>query len=165
MRKVRHITVAVTPELYLQTRKLAAEMDSNVSAMVAHILERFPSYLKGSGYKVTIPPGAPHHLPGRPPHGAPPALNCQTCARIAPPVSSTPEKAPISECTAVKPSQPTNHSATSEAHPHARTAAVRQYDSRNQNIPGSLQEESESAYSRCTPVWQRWFRKVITRNK
>jgi hypothetical protein len=165
MREVRHITVAVTPELYRQSRKLAAEMDSNVSSMVAYLLERFPSFLKGAGYKVTIPPGAPHHLPGRPPHGAPPAPNCQTCTRVAPPVSSTPEKAPISDCRAVKPSQPSNLSETSEARTHARTAAVRPYEGRNPNIPEYLSAKSESAYSRCTPVWQRWFRKVITRNK
>jgi hypothetical protein len=165
MREVRHITVAVTPELYRQTRKLAAEMDSTVTAMVAYLLERFPSYLKGAGYKVTVPPGAPHHLPGRPPHGAPPAPNCQTCTRVAPPVSTTPEKNANSDCTAVKPSQATNLSETSEARPHADTAPVRQYDSSNPNNTKNLPEESESAYSRCTPVWGRWFRRVITRNK
>jgi hypothetical protein len=35
MRTIRNITVAVSPELYRQTRMLAAEYDSTVTAMVA----------------------------------------------------------------------------------------------------------------------------------
>jgi len=165
MRQVRNITVAVTPELYRQTRRLAAEMDSTVTAMVAYLLERFPSFLKGAGYKVTIPPGAPHHLPGRPPNGLAPGSVCPTCARLVPPANSTPEKAANSDCTAVKSSQATNLSATSEAHFHPNTATVRQYDGRNRHIPCDLQAESKTAYSRCTPVWQKWFRKAITSNQ
>jgi hypothetical protein len=82
MREVRHITVAVTPELYLQTRKLAAEMDSTVTAMVAYLLERFPSYLKASGYSVTVPPGAPCHRAPRSTSKAQ-GPNCQGCGRDA----------------------------------------------------------------------------------
>ena len=63
MRELRHITVAVTPELYSQTRKLAAEMDSTVTSMVAYLLVRMPSFLKSAGYRVTVPPGAPYHVP------------------------------------------------------------------------------------------------------
>ena len=40
MRKRRHITVSVTPELYRQTRRLAAECDTTVSAMVAYLIEK-----------------------------------------------------------------------------------------------------------------------------
>lgn len=165
MREVRNITVAVSPELYRQTRKLAAEMDSTVTAMVAYLLERFPSYLKGAGYKVTVPPGAPHHLPGRSSHGEPPAPNCQACTRVAPQVSSTPEKIANSDCMAVKPSQTANISTTSEARPHADTAPVRQYESANSNTSKDLPAEPKKAYSRCTPVWGKWFQRVITRNK
>jgi hypothetical protein len=40
MRKVKHITVAVPVDLYRQTRRLAAEYDTTVTAMVAYLLER-----------------------------------------------------------------------------------------------------------------------------
>ena len=62
MRKVRHITVAVTPELYRQTRHLAAEYDTTVTAMVAWLLERLPNALKASRFprgKSPASPGAP----------------------------------------------------------------------------------------------------------
>lgn len=55
MRKVRNITVAVTPELHRQTRRLAAEMDTTVTALVAYLLERMPAALKAAGYPVTVP--------------------------------------------------------------------------------------------------------------
>ncbi len=165
MREVRNITVAVTPELYQQTRKLAAEMDSTVTAMVAYLLQRFPTALKAAGYKVTATPRASYHLPGCPLHDATSTPPCPTCARVAPPASSNPEKNANSGCMAVTSSQPTNLSMTSEARSSARTAAVRQYADRNRSIPLNLKEDSKSAYSRCTPVWQGWFGRLITRNK
>jgi hypothetical protein len=69
MREVRNITVAVTPELHRQTRKLAAEMDTTVTALVAYLLVRMPAALKAAGYPVTVPspsqapfaPFSPHH--------------------------------------------------------------------------------------------------------
>jgi hypothetical protein len=52
MRIVRNITVCVTPELYLQTRQLAAKYDTTVSAIVAYLLERLPNTLIRAGYPV-----------------------------------------------------------------------------------------------------------------
>jgi hypothetical protein len=50
MREVRHITVAVSPELYRQTRRLAAEYDTTVTALVAYLLERLPRALEAARY-------------------------------------------------------------------------------------------------------------------
>jgi hypothetical protein len=40
MRKVKNITVCVTPEIYREARHLAAEYDTTVSAFVAWLLPR-----------------------------------------------------------------------------------------------------------------------------
>jgi cell division septation protein DedD len=58
MRTVRNITVAVTPELYRQTRMLAAEYDSTVTALVAYLLERLPKALKAARFPVGGPQAA-----------------------------------------------------------------------------------------------------------
>ena len=50
MRKVRNITVSVDPELYRQTRRLAAEYDTNVTDIVRFLLERLPGALKAARY-------------------------------------------------------------------------------------------------------------------
>lgn len=92
MREVRNITVAVTPELYLQSRKLAAEMDTNVSTMVRYLLVRMPSFLKSAGYKVTVPPGAPYHVP-RKPTADPRIPNLEVCAQCA--HTTLPKPSPI----------------------------------------------------------------------
>jgi hypothetical protein len=166
MREVRNITVAVSPELYRQTRKLAAEMDSTVTAMVAYLLERFPSFLKGAGFKVTIPPGAPHHLPGRPPHGIRPGTCCPTCGRQAPPIAgSEPEKPANSRCISVNSAQPAKQSATSALPARVDTAAVSQYGDRNEKISLSLHAKSDGPYSRCIPVWKSLIRSVIARKE
>ncbi len=165
MRKVRNITVAVTPELYRETRKLAAEMDSTVTEMVAYLLMKFPSALKAAGYKVTVPPSLQYHLPGCPHYDGTFTPCCPTCALLAQPGANTPKKAENSDCMAVKSSQPANLSTTSEACTHANTAAVRQYGDHNPSIPKDLKADSKSVYSRCTPVWQGWLQNVIARNK
>ncbi|MGB0080207.1 MAG: hypothetical protein WBP90_01655, partial [Terracidiphilus sp.] len=50
MRKVKNITVCVTPEIYREARHLAAQYDSNVSAIVAWLLERLPAALERSRF-------------------------------------------------------------------------------------------------------------------
>ena len=50
MRKVRNITVCVSPEIYRQTRHLAADYNTTVSHMVAWLLERLPAALERSRY-------------------------------------------------------------------------------------------------------------------
>lgn len=91
MRELRHITVAVTPELYSQTRKLAAEMDSTVTSMVAYLLVRMPSFLKSAGYRVTVPPGAPYHVP-RKATTTPRIPNLEVCAQCAHTTTPTPSQ-------------------------------------------------------------------------
>ena len=46
MRTVRNITVCVSPELYRQTKLLAAKYDTTVSGVVAYLLERLPDALE-----------------------------------------------------------------------------------------------------------------------
>ncbi len=55
MRKVKNITVCVTPEIYRQTRHLAAEYDSTVSTIVAWLLQRLPAALE----RTHFPKGGP----------------------------------------------------------------------------------------------------------
>ena len=50
MRKVRNITVAVDPELYRQTRRLAVEYDTTVTEMVRFLLLAMPEALKAARY-------------------------------------------------------------------------------------------------------------------
>ena len=50
MRKVRNITVAVDPELYRQTRRLAAEYNTSVTDMVRFLLLAMPEALKAARY-------------------------------------------------------------------------------------------------------------------
>jgi hypothetical protein len=52
MRTVRNITVAVSPELYRQTRMLAVEYDTTVTALVAYLLEAMPRALKAAHFPV-----------------------------------------------------------------------------------------------------------------
>jgi hypothetical protein len=50
MREVRHITVAVSPELYRQTRRIAADYDTTVTAIVADLLHKLPRLVKYTPY-------------------------------------------------------------------------------------------------------------------
>ena len=52
MRTVRNITVCVSPELYRQTRQLAAQYDTTVTAIVAYLLRQLPHVIVRSGYPV-----------------------------------------------------------------------------------------------------------------
>jgi hypothetical protein len=52
MRTVRNITVCVSPELYRQTKQLAAKYDTTVTGVVAFLLERLPDALKRTAYPV-----------------------------------------------------------------------------------------------------------------
>ena len=54
-RKVKNITVCVSPEIYRQTRHLAAEYDSTVSTIVAWLLQRLPEALE----RTRFPKGGP----------------------------------------------------------------------------------------------------------
>ena len=56
MRKVKNITVCVTPEIYRQARHLAAEYNSTVSTIVAWLLERLPAALERTRFPKGGPP-------------------------------------------------------------------------------------------------------------
>jgi hypothetical protein len=55
VRDTRHITVAVSADLYRQTRRLAAEYDTTVTAFVAYFLQELPRLLKAHKYPVGGP--------------------------------------------------------------------------------------------------------------
>jgi hypothetical protein len=52
MRTVRNITVCVSPEIYRQTKQLAAKYHTTVSGVVAFLLERLPDALERARYPV-----------------------------------------------------------------------------------------------------------------
>jgi hypothetical protein len=54
MRPTRTITVAVSADLYRQTRHIAAEYDSTVTNLVAFVLENLPRLLKLTNYGVKL---------------------------------------------------------------------------------------------------------------
>jgi hypothetical protein len=90
MRTVRNITVAVDPELYRQTRRIAAEYDTTVSDMIRFLLLALPEAVKAA-----LHPG------GRPQFGRAVALAAAsaTPAPSAINISSpAPEKSRNSSC-------------------------------------------------------------------
>jgi len=101
MRTVRNITVAVEPELYRQTRRIAADYDTTVTDMVRFLLIALPEAVKAARY-----PG------GRPQFGLAAARAARAAASALPaatspnPSSPSPEKSEISPCTPVNTSQP-----------------------------------------------------------
>jgi hypothetical protein len=98
MRTVRNITVAVEPELYRQTRKIAADYDTTVTDMVRFLLVALPEAVKAVRY-----PGAHPQFglaAARAVASAPPAAATPT------PSGPSPEKCKISSCTPVNDSQP-----------------------------------------------------------
>ena len=97
MRNVRNITVAVEPELYRQTRRIAADYDTTVTDMVRFLLLVLPEAVKAARY-----PG------GRPQFGLA-AARAAASALPAPqainPSSPSPEKCENSSCTSENASQ------------------------------------------------------------
>ena len=98
MRTVRNITVAVEPELYRQTRKIAADYDTTVTDMVRFLLLVLPEAVKAARY----PGGAPQFglAAARAAASVPPA----TPAINLP--SPSPGKSEISPCTPVNADNP-----------------------------------------------------------
>jgi hypothetical protein len=83
MRTVRNITVAVTPELYHQTRKIAAEYNTSVTDMVRFLLLALPEAVKAALY-----PG------GRPQFGRAVYLKARAAARAAAQTRAAPPPPP-----------------------------------------------------------------------
>jgi hypothetical protein len=94
VRTVRNITVAVEPELYRQTRKIAADYDTTVTDMVRFLLLALPEAVKSARY----PGGRPQFGLAAARAAAPPAPSL--------PATPSPEKSEISPCTPVTPTKP-----------------------------------------------------------
>ena len=78
MSKVKHITVAVSPELYRQTRHLAANHDTTVPELVKYLLLKLPEALKAARY-----PGGPPRFASPPPPVGPssPDFQCMVSCK------------------------------------------------------------------------------------
>jgi hypothetical protein len=88
MRTVRNITVAVDPELYRQTRRIAAEYDTTVTDMVRFLLLALPEAVKAARY-----PG------GRPQFGLAAARAAASATPATPAITPpSPEKSGNSSC-------------------------------------------------------------------
>lgn len=134
MPKVRHITVAVSPELYRQTRHLAAEYDTTVTAIVAYLLERLPDALKRSRYPVGGVKTAANQAITK----AESITSIETHPTPTPPAPSRISRS----VPAHSPATGTNQN-TYEQVPPSRTAPVRQYDGSNPQIAQGLSENPE----------------------
>jgi hypothetical protein len=110
MRTVRNITVAVEPELYRQTRKIAADYDTTVTDMVRFLLLILPEAVKAARY----PGGAPQFglaayradCAARAAASAPPATPAANPPSPSLPSSPSPETSEISPCTPVNAGNP-----------------------------------------------------------
>src|ERR1017187_10106175 len=94
MRTVRNITVSVTPEIYRETRMLAAEYDTTVFSIVAGLLIKLRHILKASGYPVAVRKALLAEEK---------AKSARLAAKPAAPPTPSPEKNPNPHCEAVKP--------------------------------------------------------------
>jgi len=96
LRTVRNITVAVEPELYRQTRRIAADYDTTVTDMVRFLLLVLPEAVKAARYPGGRPQfGLAAARAARAAASAPPAATSQTTP------SPSPEKSEIPPCTPV----------------------------------------------------------------
>jgi len=103
MRTVRNITVAVDPELYRQTRKIAADYDTTVTDMVRFLLFVLPEAVKAARY----PGGRPQFgLAAARAAAASPAVPAPNSPAPSLPASPSPGKSEISPCTPVNPTKP-----------------------------------------------------------
>ena len=69
--KKKKITVAISPALYRQSRQVAAEFDTTVTAMAFYILEQLPSHLRNSNFPVGGPVAKPVVAPPNRPENQP----------------------------------------------------------------------------------------------
>jgi hypothetical protein len=107
MRTVRNITVAVEPELYRQTRKIAADYDTTVTDMVRFLLLVLPDAVKAARYPGGRPQfGLAAARAARAAASAPPATPSATPANNPP--TPSPGKSEIPPCTTVNTNNPFN---------------------------------------------------------
>jgi hypothetical protein len=100
MRKGRTITVRVSPELYKQTRHLAADYNTTVTELVAYLLERMPRAIARSSFPVGGPKPRSAPAPSAAPSGvrAAPAAIETPLVSLAPPAPPAPP-APLTPLT------------------------------------------------------------------
>ena len=92
MPKVRNITVAVSPELYRQTRRIAADSDTTITELVRHILIHLPELLRSTNHQAansraeaTSAEATPPSLPAvAPPFAIPPSRRVTPSPQEAP---------------------------------------------------------------------------------
>jgi hypothetical protein len=107
MRTVRNITVAVEPELYRQTRRIAADYDTTVTDMVRFLLLALPEAVKAARYPGGCPQfGLAAARAARAAASAPPATPATNPPSPSLPSSPSPEKSQISPCTPVNAGKP-----------------------------------------------------------
>jgi hypothetical protein len=143
MRNVKNITVAVSVDLYRQTRKLAAEYDTTVTAMVAYLLQKLPDALKRAQFPVGGPKWAPATRPKPPAARTAAAADSPTSSSMGVPPS--PPNVAISPCEAVNPNLNDSLSAISGRGLHTDTAPVSQYADSNQHMNNDLPKSRTAA--------------------
>ena len=104
MPKVRNITVAVSPELYRQTRRIATDSDTTVSELVRHILVNLPELLRTTNHPAADHRASDHpaaeslgaaEAPSQP--AAPVPFSIPPSRRSAPPQDAPKPAAPLSQ--------------------------------------------------------------------
>jgi hypothetical protein len=152
MRKVKNITVCVTPEIYREARHLAAEYDSTVSTMVAWLLPRMRVALERSRFPkggpkpstqpapslnalVTLPPPLPP---------TPPALTTETC-NLKPENPTPGGHAAKLGCETVTPPLTNDFSAACSHSADPVTATVQLYSTANEHIKNDLPSVQQNA--------------------
>ncbi len=138
MRNVKNITVAVSVDLYRQTRKLAAEYDTTVTAMVEYLLRKLPDALK----RAQFPVGGPKWAPATRPESFAPKPVAPSPGPPNPFPVNVPTPSPrVLPCEAVNPDL--NHSLSAISGPglNTDTAPVSQYADPSQQIYKDLQAD------------------------
>jgi hypothetical protein len=89
-RKVKNITVCVTPEIYRQTRHLAADYNTTVSTIVAWLLQRLPAALERSRFPKGGPKPSPQPAPqpSNSPAPSPEPIAHSGCETVTPPLTN-----------------------------------------------------------------------------
>ena len=116
MPRVRNITVAVSPELYRQTRRIAADSDTTVTELVRHILTQLPELLRNTNH-----PAADSSAEATPP--SPPAVPVPFTIPPSRRAAQSAQQAPQS---ASRSQYATSSAMRSASLPRSRAAALRQ---------------------------------------
>jgi hypothetical protein len=147
MRTVRNITVAVEPELYRQTRRIAADYDTTVTDMVRFLLLALPEAVKAARF-----PG------GRPQFGlaVARAARAAVAAPSATPAANPPSPSPENETSSCTPVNASKHHSLQQPARHQPAPVQDKYFSISTLkaiITKALRAIPRIAcFMRCTPV-------------